>query len=79
VQCRGTRNSAAELATLADGTYTLTVHGSHIFFGDTDGDSALHLADLAAYGSSLWYLDDDGDGTAGWSDWLAFRDRLPPF
>jgi hypothetical protein len=27
----------------------------------------------------LWYLDYNGDGTVNYTDWLAFRDRLPPF
>ena len=58
-------------------------------FGDTDGDGAVHLNDLDVfldtYGRSLgdpaylWYLDSNGDGTVNFPDWLAFRDRLPPF
>ncbi len=56
-------------------------------FGDTD--SAVTRADLDAfigtYGKSQgdagypWYLDYNSDGTVDYTDWLAFRDRLPPF
>jgi hypothetical protein len=55
----------------------------------TAGEGAVHSDDLhvflSTYGRSLgdpaylWYVDYDSDGNVYFTDWLAFRDRLPPF